>query len=305
MKKIYKKKKKSSQDLRVIAVVGVITAVVVMSLWLLVKAKKEATERDKIIPPYYEQKVFTKPVELEEVARLTPTKSIEEKIRLPIIMYHYVEYVKDVGDFIRKRLDINPNVFEQQLKSLKDDGYHTYFVKEVPDILAGNIYLSPKSIILTFDDGYEDFYYDVFPLLKKYQMKATIYIVFDFIGRRGFLNESEIREVLGSGLVELGSHTLDHYSLKNLSSAVAKEQIFASKEKLENLFGVKVETFAYPYGAFSKETVELVKEAGYKAALAVIQGVFQSDENLLYLSRIRPGALTGPNMIKVLESYDK
>lgn len=253
----------------------------------------------KIEAPYYEKKVFKLPKELENKASVSAT------LKIPIIMYHYVEYVKDVEDLVKKRLDINPDLFEGHLKALKEASYKTYFVKEIPDILDGKIEYSSHAAVLTFDDGYKDFYTVVFPLLKKYQMKATIYVVVNFIGRRGFMNDKEIKEVLDSGLVELGSHTLDHLYLKLTPESTARKQIFESKKILEEKFKVKVETFAYPYGAFSKKTVDLVKEAGYKAAVSVIPSMIQSKENLFYLSRVRPGIFTPKTMIRVIESYKK
>jgi hypothetical protein len=91
-------------------------------------------------------------------------------------------------------------------------------------------------------------------------MKATVYVIANFIIKPGFMNEKEIK---------------------------------------------KVETFAYPYGAFSKKTVDLVKEAGYKAVVSVVPSMIQSKENLFYLSRVRPGIFTPKTMIKVIENYKK
>lgn len=144
-------------------------------------------------------------------------------------MYHYVEYVKDVKDTIRKSMDINPYTFEQELKSLKSNGWRTYFVRDIPNILSGEIKIGSRSAVLTFDDGHEDFYTDVFPLLKKYQMKATIYVIYDFIGGKDFLTKEQLQEIAKSNLVEIGSHTLDHLSLKNLPILVQEKQIFDSK----------------------------------------------------------------------------
>jgi len=273
-------------------------------LFLFIRKEKEKTFNNfnnhlKIEAPYYDKKVFQLPKELEKKASVSAT------LKIPIIMYHYVEHIKDVEDLVKKRLDINPDLFEGHLKALKEASYKTYFVREIPDILEGKIEYSSHSAVLTFDDGYEDFYTVVFPLLKKYQMKATIYIIVDFIGRRGFMNEKEIKEVLDSGLVELGSHTLDHLYLKLTPETVARKQIFESKKVLEEKFKVKVETFAYPYGAFSEKTIDLVKEAGYKAAVSVIPSMIQSKENLFYLSRIRPGIFTPKTIIKVIENYKK
>jgi peptidoglycan/xylan/chitin deacetylase (PgdA/CDA1 family) len=260
---------------------------------------KPVEEDKQIIAPYYTSNSFEKPPLIQ-----TPIPK-EAQLRLPIIMYHYVEYVKDAGDLIRKRLDITPDTFERQLVLLKQAKYETYFVKDVPDILAGNIYYAPKSVVLTFDDGYEDFYRDVFPLLKKYQMRATIYVIYDYIGRHGFLTQDEIIELSHSSLVEIGSHTLDHLYLSVTSKATAQKQIVESKQKLEALIGMEVKSFAYPYGAFNQGVLDLVKEASYSAAVSVIPGVFQSENNLFYLFRIRPGIFGYDNVVSVLEKQNK
>jgi peptidoglycan/xylan/chitin deacetylase (PgdA/CDA1 family) len=281
-------------------ILGFVLALVFFHIFKKEKTKGGVTSfNNHFEPPYYEKKVFQLPKELEKKASVSAT------LKIPIIMYHYVEYIKDVEDLIKKRLDINPDLFEGQLKALKEASYKTYFVREIPDILEGKIKYSSRSAVLTFDDGYKDFYTVVFPLLKKYQMKATIYVIANFIGKPGFMNEKEIKEVLDSGLIELGSHTLDHLYLKLIPQTVARKQIFESKKVLEEKFKVKVETFAYPYGAFSKKTVDLVKEAGYKAAVSVIPSMIQSKENLFYLSRVRPGIFTPKTMIGVIESYRK
>lgn len=265
--------------------------------------KMKIEVKNQIITPYYEKKVFQLPEEIK--AKRYQAVSINKKVKIPIIMYHYVDYVKDINDVIHKGLSINPIFFEQELKTLKEAGYQTYFVKEIPDILDEKISYSTQSAVLTFDDGYEDFYTVAFPILKKYQMKATIYVVYDFIGRKGFMDEEEIKEVIESGLVELGSHTLNHFYLKLSPEPVAKKQIFESKKKLEERFGVEVKTFAYPYGAFSQKTVDLVKEAGYTAAVSVIPSMQQSKNDLYYLGRVRPGIFGGKSIVKVIENYQK
>lgn len=283
-------------------VLGVICTLIVVNFFYLIKRNHELRKEkadSNIVAPYYNKKDF----KLPEGLKTTATKSAE--IKIPILMYHYVEYVKDPNDFIRRTLDINPYLFEGHIKALHDANFDSYFVRDIPDILNGKIMYVPTSVVLTFDDGYEDFYTDVFPILKKYQMKATIYIVYDFIGRKGFMNEKQIKEILASGLVELGSHTLDHLYLKYLPESTQRSQIIKSKQKFEALFGVKVVTFAYPYGAFSQESIDLVKEAGYVAAVAVIPGMQQSQENILYLSRVRPGIFTPQTIVKVIENYKK
>lgn len=263
----------------------------------LAKLKKQVD----VVPPYYDKQAFIKPKNIPTSA----VKRHDKQIKIPIIMYHYVEYTKDLKDIIRMRLDTSPAILESHLSTLRNAGYETYFVKDIPDILNGTIRYSTKSAVLSFDDGYEDFYTDVFPLLKKYHARATAYVIFDYIGRPGFLTEKEIQELIDSDLVEIGSHTLDHTYLKLAPKEFADRQIIESKKKFEDTFNINIKTFAYPYGAFNADNIKTVEAAGYTCAVSVIPGVMQSYDNLFYLSRIRPGLFTPSTMISVIESLQK
>lgn len=266
--------------------------------------KKESNKvkpTDTIVAPYYEKKAFERPLFLPTPAT---KEAVLKPVKIPIIMYHYVEYVQDAGDFIRKRLNIIPHTFEKHLNDLRNAGYDSYFVKDVPDILNGNIHYNSKSIIISFDDGYEDFYTVVFPLLKKYHMRATLYVIYDFIGRKGFVTHDQIQELINSDLVEIGSHTLDHLYLKSLPDKVVEKQIMESKKKFEEDYHIKIFTFAYPYGAMSPYAIQKVKDAGYTAAASVISGTLQSQDNLFFLSRIRPGYFSN-GIINSLENLKK
>lgn len=256
----------------------------------------------EIVDPYYPKSAFKIPLDVqkERIATVSATS-----VRLPILMYHYVEVVQDPGDITRIKMNVGPAYFEHQIQSLKNAGYRTIFMRSIPEIISGARLPPPKTIALTFDDGYEDFYYYVFPLLKKYQLNATIYVMYNYLGRRGYLTIPQIKEMIASGLVELGSHTLDHASLPAESSNQAWKEIFDNKIKLEATFGVAVPSFAYPYGAFSSNILALTKKAGYTNAVSVIPGINQSEDNLFYLSRLRPGVLWGTNPVKTLESYSQ
>ena len=86
--------------------------------------------------------------------------------------------------------------------------------------------------------------------------------------------------------------------------AVAKKQIVDSRRDLEEMFNIRVETFAYPYGAFAAETVDLVKEGQYSAAVSVIAGVQHSPKDLYYLSRIRAGMIANDSIIQILKKLN-
>jgi peptidoglycan/xylan/chitin deacetylase (PgdA/CDA1 family) len=281
-----------------IALLTVLLILIVSGIYLILSGKLN----NKKIPDYYEPSVFVKP---EEYKSATSSSSVRF-IKLPILMYHYVENVADKNDTLRIKLDITPANLDLQLKSLTEASYESLFIKDIPKIIRNPSGASDKKkIFLTFDDGYEDFYTSAFPVLKKYGMKGTLYIVNNFIGKIGYLNEKELKEIISSGLVEIGSHTLDHLALKKLPELTAKKEIFGSKKQLEDKFGIKIETFAYPYGSFDPRAENLVKEAGYKAAVSVIPGVMQSEENLYYLSRWRAGRFPGISIVKRIEALNK
>lgn len=248
------------------------------------------------IRKYYDQQILDKPP-------LVPASTFRNPsmLSIPIFIYHYVEYVKDKRDTTRQGLDVLPDVFEGHLQLLANTHYTTYFVKDIPDILKGVILFKPDSVVLTFDDGYEDFYTDAFPLLKKYNIKSTIYVVADFIGKKNYMTESQIREIVESNLVELGSHSMKHQKLTLMPINVARKEITDSKEKLEKRFNVKIQTFAYPYGTFSPKLIDLVKEASYSAGVSTVKGIDQSNNNLFFLSRVRAGTISKQGLIKAIE----
>ncbi|MCL4374292.1 polysaccharide deacetylase family protein [Patescibacteria group bacterium] len=257
-------------------------------------ASRAAPPSDReLIAPYYQ------PADLYKQVK---SASVSAKMRIPVIMYHYVEYVKDRNDLIRKNLDVTPDRFEKELNALKAARFQTYFVKDIPDILNGSIqYEASRSAVLTFDDGYDDFYTVVFPLLKKYQVKATVYLIADFIGRPGFMNASQISQLVDSDLVEVGSHTLNHLYLKAVPPPIAEKEIVQSKKTLEQRFHITVKTFAYPYGAFNDAVEAMVKDASYSAAVSVMPGVLQAQSDRFHLYRIRPGRFSDKTIVSALE----
>ncbi|MEK9178848.1 MAG: polysaccharide deacetylase family protein, partial [Patescibacteria group bacterium] len=235
--------------------IGVILAVLVViySNIFVIKLTTSHQSKVKVIAPYYSPDAFKVPENIKKKRKI-PLISI----KLPIIMYHYVEYVADANDIVKKKLAMSPYYFDLQMKAFKDAGYETYFVKDVPKILSGDLKVGSRSAVLTFDDGYRDFYSIVLPILKKYNLKASLYIIVDYIGWKDFLSKEEIQHIIDSKLVEIGSHTLDHVYLKNMKKEIAMHQITESKKQLEEMFHIPVETFAYPFGAFTEESIELV-----------------------------------------------
>lgn len=221
--------------------------------------------------------------------------------KIPILLYHYVEYVKDPKDTIRISLNILPITFDDEVKTLKEAGYTFLTAKDVANIIDGKTSLPKKPIVLTFDDGYRDFYTDVFPILKKYQIKAVAYVVPGFLDKPNNLTHNQLKEIAHSNLVEIGAHTVFHTYLKGLNEKRLKFEVTQSKQMLEQELQIKVVSFAYPYGAFDDKAVEVVKDAGFKTAVSTVPGIDASLENRFFLFRLRPSGRTGEALIKFLE----
>lgn len=225
----------------------------------------------------------------------------EVAVRVPILMYHYIEYNHDPKDTIRIGLTVTPYYFEKQLQTLLENGYTAITFSDLANAITKNQSLPVKPIILTFDDGYRDFYTDAFPLLKKYNMKATNFVIANHIGRSGNLTSDMIKELINSKIITIGAHTLNHAYLVGLSGEKAWNEIIGSKEKLESEFGIKVLDFAYPYGVYDKQLTEMVAKAGFESASATTFGATHSKNSLFSLSRIRIGNYDGQIFLNRIE----
>lgn len=291
-----RKKKKNPDNFFLHSILSIIIFALILSAALFIR-KNIICENKKPLNYYkYEDLIIPKDIKEESEKENT-------QIKIPILMYHYVENIKDPNDTTRKGLNTPPKIFEEQLKNIKNASYESIFHKDLSNFLLIKKELPKKPIMLTFDDGYKDFYSDVFPLLKKYQVKATVYVIVDFLGRKDFLTKEQIKEMSDSNLVEIASHTLSHVYLKTSPEEIAKSEILESKIILENILNKPVYDFAYPYGAFNEKTKEIVKKAGYLSAVSVIPGNVQGFNNRYYLHRLRPGIRTGEYLINWLENY--
>jgi peptidoglycan/xylan/chitin deacetylase (PgdA/CDA1 family) len=160
--------------------------------------------------------------------------------------------------------------------------------------------LQPNTLVVTFDDGCVSVLEQGLPVLLRHQVRAIQFIVAGRIGGRNdwdlskddvpspLMDEVQIREWLAAGQ-EIGSHTMTHKNLRKVSPAVAREEIFSSKKRLEDLFGVPVRHLAFPYGGWRAPHIrEMIQEAGYLSASTTQFGVSISGTELWSLKRITP-----------------
>jgi len=216
--------------------------------------------------------------------------ALQRNYVFPILMYHQVLPDPDP----RYKLAVSVRSFERQMEFLHDRHYNVITVEELAGILKKKQPVPKHSVAITFDDGYIDNYVYAFPILKKYGLKATMFIITNEVGRinsagnRDRLSWEEILEMQASGLIAIGSHCLGPDPLTKIGSEEGlRRQIFDSRKVLEHKLGRAVNIFSYPEGRFNDKIKELVIEAGYTAAVATNPGKKNPNDDIYALKRLR------------------
>ena len=207
-------------------------------------------------------------------------------IRVPILMYHYIRINPDPRDGMGYRLSVTPSDFAAQMDWLARAGYHPVTTLDVMDYLNGTRGLPSKPVVLSFDDGYQDFFSAAVPILRAHDFVAVAYVVSGFIGQWGYMTAQEIKSLQGAGF-EIGSHTVNHVDLTTQSSDGLAYQLSASKDSLEHLLGRQVTAFCYPYGKFGRREAYAVAAAGYQDATTTLGGSYRTAAGRYTWSRLR------------------
>jgi peptidoglycan/xylan/chitin deacetylase (PgdA/CDA1 family) len=220
---------------------------------------------------------------------------VDGTIRVPVLMYHYIRINPIASDGLGYGLSVTPADFAAQMQWLVTNGYHTVFPSELNAAMTQNAPLPTKPIVLTFDDGYRDFYDQAWPVLKQYGLKASSAVITNFAdkGDRGdtlYMNWNMIRELDQSGMVEIASHTQSHPDLTHLSAAQRWAELSGSKDLIEQHLGHSCTAFVYPSGRYDGATVADAKRAGYQIAFTTNDGKVRAPQDsgvILQLPRVR------------------
>lgn len=184
---------------------------------------------------------------------------------VPILLYHKVGSDTD-------SLTVSTERFSKDMKYLSEKGYTTLSLEDIRRRLNNEAAPMPKNpVLITFDDGYLDNYTNAFPILQKYNLKASFYIITGMIGMENRVTTAQIREMDAAGM-GIGSHTVTHRSLGELPVAEAAAELSDSKTMLEQMLGKKIDFIAYPCGSYHKDTLGLVNKSGYQGGFSVRQG---------------------------------
>jgi len=217
---------------------------------------------------------------------------------LPVLMYHSVDPRPSVITF-------SPERFQWQMQVLHDRGYKGISLSELSHCMITGQGLPERSVVLTFDDGYQSLYTEMFPILQQFGFSATVFLVAGFCGkdndwpgqpsfvpRMKLLTWEQIGEMARFG-IDFGSHTYRHPRLDQLSAGALYDEIILSKDILESRLGRKVTVFAYPYGQYTNRVKDMVRNT-YEAACSTRTGMVRLGSDLYELERIEIQYLSHP-----------
>lgn len=197
---------------------------------------------------------------------------------VPVLMYHSVSTVPD------DPYCITAAQFEEEMAYLASQGYTALTMEQFYNGLKGSAALPEKPVLITFDDGYADNYDTAWPILARYNLCATFFIITEF--RDGnYLSWEQIRILKGEGN-DIGSHTLHHEVLSQLSAAEQAAEIRDSKQILEEQLKTEITAFSYPYGKWDDTSLGLLKDAGYTVAFTTNKGKVRAGDDAYQLNRI-------------------
>ncbi len=221
----------------------------------------------------------------EPSGRSAPGGSGLGALHVPILAYHYVRTDRTPGDVLGQRLSVTPEQFAAQMDLLRRSGAHAVTLHDVVAALHGELALPSHPVVLTFDDGYDNFAFNALPVLQRDHLCATLFAVPGFLGRPGYLTAGSLRTVAAAG-VRIGAHTVDHLDLTRQPAAAVADQVTRSGDTLRALTGQPVRDFAYPYGTFDATAMAAVQAAGYDDAVALGNGLPESWDGRLALPRV-------------------
>ncbi len=188
-------------------------------------------------------------------------------ISVPILTYHYIANNPNPKDTQRDALSVSPDKFDAELGYLSQNGFTPISLDTLYGIFGGKASTPQKPIVLTFDDGYVDFYSIVYPILRKYNFHAVSFIPTGLIGGGYYMNWNQIKEIASSGLVTFEDHTVTHANLAGLKFDAALKQMIDSKNMLQSQTGYPVNFIAYPYGTSNGSVQAAAKQAGFVGGL--------------------------------------
>lgn len=241
----------------------------------------ERARRDPISPPSVQLVL----AELKPKKAPVPSGPVTY---VPIVYYHYIRINPVANDRVGFSLSTPPAMFRAQMQYLANHGFHVISLHQAVLAIKNHNGLPSHPVVLTFDDGYADFFTTTVPILQSHGFTATDFVISGRMGWGGYMTPSQVLAADAMGFT-IGAHTVDHVALAAQSPTRAAWEIRQSKLTLEGLLGHPVLDFAYPYGSFNAYDEAQAKSDGFETAASTMYGSWHSAGQLFFLSRQRIG----------------
>ena len=217
------------------------------------------------------------------------------RVRIPILMYHSISPAAG-RQHPYFETHTSAEVFSRQMQLLKDENYQTISLAEA--ISRSEQHVDQKQVVITFDDGYRDFYTQAFPTLVRHAFTATLFVVSTYsaesrFSRNGadYMTWNEIREVHAGG-ISIGSHSATHRHLSTLNDEELRAELADSKNAIENALGKKIASFSYPFAfpepdkVFVSRLKSILESSGYENGVCTTIGTMAAGNEHFFLPRL-------------------
>jgi peptidoglycan/xylan/chitin deacetylase (PgdA/CDA1 family) len=213
---------------------------------------------------------------------------VERVTHIPILMYHYIDTPPAGADALLHELAVKREDFEKQMQWLKDQGYESISPDQLIAALWHGTALPKKPVMLTFDDGYANAWYNAYPVLLEFGYTGTFFVVTDWLdeNKPGYLTWDLARAMIGGGMF-IQSHSRSHLDLRNRSHEWYQNQIVKSIQAIEEHTGVRPRFFCYPYGGYDNVAIRELRAAGIVAAFTENDSRYEYASNTMRLPRVR------------------
>jgi peptidoglycan/xylan/chitin deacetylase (PgdA/CDA1 family) len=257
--------------------------------WLVVvrpQSKPAAVERGADRAVVRAGRRRPRPARRHEARLVLPQVLPRRIVDVPILMYHRIDRITASLPAMTRALTVAPADFAQQMRWLSSHGYHAVSMRQLFAALEYGAPLPSRPVMITFDDGYRDVLTHAAPALDHLHMPATAYVITGRISGKdsSFLSWSNLRQLERDGIA-VGSHTVHHLELPDLTDAQARRELLTSRLALERHLHHPVQWFAYPAGAETAHAARLVRAAGYVLAVTTSPGPFQDAGSPMDLKR--------------------
>jgi peptidoglycan/xylan/chitin deacetylase (PgdA/CDA1 family) len=240
------------------------------SITLLKRAGARIDRRARwtLVPLLLVVVIFASPIWSAAVRFTSHAAASADSLRVPILVYHSIAPMH-VGQSAEQRLlDVDTATFRRQMSYLAANRYTVISLETLIDALDGRGSLSPRSVVITFDDGWLSQYEHALPVLEQLHFTATFFVISLQVGKGSmYMGLDELKTLQHAGMT-IASHSRTHPNLTKLSDAQVREEVLGSRQDLQKMLGINVDLFAYPYGSWNKRTAAAVQGAGYRAARA-------------------------------------